>query len=32
LKGLGFHDLEIRCDELSGGWQMRGESTLEGMI
>jgi ABC-type transport system involved in cytochrome bd biosynthesis fused ATPase/permease subunit len=27
LKGLGFHDLEIRCDELSGGWQMRGEST-----
>jgi ATPase subunit of ABC transporter with duplicated ATPase domains len=26
LKGLGFHDLEMRCDELSGGWQMRGES------
>ncbi|CAB9505190.1 Tylosin resistance ATP-binding protein TlrC [Seminavis robusta] len=24
LKGLGFHDLDIRCDELSGGWQMRG--------
>ena len=23
LKGLGFNDLEKRCDELSGGWQMR---------
>lgn len=23
LKGLGFNDVKIRCDELSGGWQMR---------
>jgi ATP-binding cassette subfamily F protein 3 len=23
LKGLGFNDLQIRCDEISGGWQMR---------
>lgn len=23
LKGLGFQDLTQRCDELSGGWQMR---------
>ena len=23
LKGLGFTDFEKRCDELSGGWQMR---------
>jgi len=23
LKGLGFQDFEKRCDELSGGWQMR---------
>jgi len=23
LKGLGFNDSNIRCDELSGGWQMR---------
>lgn len=23
LKGLGFTDLEKRCNELSGGWQMR---------
>lgn len=23
LKGLGFHNLSITCDELSGGWQMR---------
>lgn len=23
LKGLGFSNLEQRCDELSGGWQMR---------
>ena len=23
LKGLGFNDLSMRCDELSGGWQMR---------
>ena len=23
LKGLGFNDLEKRCDECSGGWQMR---------
>jgi ATP-binding cassette, subfamily F, member 3 len=23
LKGLGFANLEQRCDELSGGWQMR---------
>jgi ATPase subunit of ABC transporter with duplicated ATPase domains len=23
LKGLGFEDMNQRCDELSGGWQMR---------
>jgi ATP-binding cassette, subfamily F, member 3 len=23
LKGLGFQDIYKRCDELSGGWQMR---------
>jgi len=23
LKGLGFADFDVRCDELSGGWQMR---------
>jgi len=23
LKGLGFDDMDQRCDELSGGWQMR---------
>ena len=23
LSGLGFQDFDIRCDELSGGWQMR---------
>ena len=23
LKGLGFNDLTMRCNELSGGWQMR---------
>lgn len=23
LKGLGFSDMDRRCDELSGGWQMR---------
>lgn len=23
LKGLGFNDLKMRCNELSGGWQMR---------
>ncbi|KAL7577710.1 hypothetical protein ACA910_001020 [Epithemia clementina (nom. ined.)] len=23
LKGLGFTDFQKRCDELSGGWQMR---------
>jgi ATPase subunit of ABC transporter with duplicated ATPase domains len=23
LKGLGFKDMAKRCDELSGGWQMR---------
>lgn len=23
LNGLGFHDFDKRCDELSGGWQMR---------
>lgn len=23
LKGLGFNDLKINCDQLSGGWQMR---------
>ena len=23
LKGLGFNDLKMKCNELSGGWQMR---------
>ena len=23
LTGLGFNNFDIRCDELSGGWQMR---------